>query len=472
MNMIRVSGGLKMESVEKWRKFFKGAGTDICSLIEYAILVAASDCPNEFRRRRDRIAQRLYTSRFIRCGECDAVSLAEPHDDIIDDEDDEEGIKDCQDKDNDKVNSSTGEADGNRASNYSYDEAEALTEEIEEESQVLREVCRIKDILGNPDESDSQLYECLRRLELMQLTVETLKATEIGKQVNLLRKHNSKEIRSTVKRLISGWKELVDEWVKTAGNVAVAAIAGTSPDSVSLATADDENGLPSPPLDEGAFLATQTTSIEISQIFDGMDDDGNPRVAEKTENDEYDDDDDDDDEKQCIVERPHKIKQSAHQSNLSRDSSPCGKQETNRERGGLKRNVQIQASRDCRGHRMSSSSRIITSSGPGRPPISSECRVYRDNVQKHTDLNKNQTKPNSFSLQNHKSKSPDDASVKVKLEAAKRRLQEGYQQVENAKKQRTVQVMELQDLPKQGPKPFHGRPVSQHHRQWMNNRRQ
>jgi hypothetical protein len=40
-----------------------------------------------------------------------------------------------------------------------------------------------------------------------------------------------------------------------------------------------------------------------------------------------------------------------------------------------------------------------------------------------------------------------------------------------AKKQRMVQIMELQDLPKQGPKLFHGRPMSQHHRQWMNNRR-
>jgi hypothetical protein len=42
--------------------------------------------------------------------------------------------------------------------------------------------------------------------------------------------------------------------------------AGTLPDSASPATADDENGLPSPPFDVGAFLATQTTSIEISQV--------------------------------------------------------------------------------------------------------------------------------------------------------------------------------------------------------------
>ena len=40
-----------------------------------------------------------------------------------------------------------------------------------------------------------------------------------------------------------------------------------------------------------------------------------------------------------------------------------------------------------------------------------------------------------------------------------------------AKKQRMVQAIKLQDLPEQGPKLFHGRPVSQRHRQWMNKRR-
>lgn len=38
-----------MGSVEKWRRFFEGAEADICSVIEYAILVAASDYPNELR---------------------------------------------------------------------------------------------------------------------------------------------------------------------------------------------------------------------------------------------------------------------------------------------------------------------------------------------------------------------------------------------------------------------------------------
>ncbi|KAG9147579.1 hypothetical protein Leryth_007367 [Lithospermum erythrorhizon] len=52
--------------------------------------------------------------------------------------------------------------------------------------------------------------------------------------------------------------------------------------------------------------------------------------------------------------------------------------------------------------------------------------------------------------QQEKSRSPDEGSIQVKLEAAKRKLQERYQEAENAKRQRTIQVMELHDIPKQG----------------------
>ena len=47
-----------------------------------------------------------------------------------------------------------------------------------------------------------------------------------------------------------------------------------------------------------------------------------------------------------------------------------------------------------------------------------------------------------------KSKYSEKALVRTKLEAAKRKLHEGYQQAENAKKQRTIQVIELHDIPK------------------------
>lgn len=45
-------------------------------------------------------------------------------------------------------------------------------------------------------------------------------------------------------------------------------LAEGSPDSVivNASVVDEEEGLPSPPLDEGAFLATQTTSMELSEV--------------------------------------------------------------------------------------------------------------------------------------------------------------------------------------------------------------
>ncbi|XP_057866741.2 uncharacterized protein LOC131074193 [Cryptomeria japonica] len=57
-------------------------------------------------------------------------------------------------------------------------------------------------------------------------------------------------------------------------------------------------------------------------------------------------------------------------------------------------------------------------------------------------------------LQECKLKSVNEDFLREKMESSKRRLQQGYQQAERAKRQRTVQVIELQDLPKQ-----HGRPT-------------
>ncbi|KAH6799401.1 Transcription elongation factor family protein [Perilla frutescens var. frutescens] len=44
------------------------------------------------------------------------------------------------------------------------------------------------------DESAEVLFESLRQLQLMPLSVEILKSTEIGKSVYALRKHVSKKI--------------------------------------------------------------------------------------------------------------------------------------------------------------------------------------------------------------------------------------------------------------------------------------
>lgn len=150
---------MKSDSLDFWRHYFRSASCDIFDIIDRAIMVAASDCPKEFRLRRDRIAERLFTCRLTRCSGCERVELAVPGGD----EDDglEGGIAgegcdfEAGGSKESKVNSSRddhGELFMNQESNYSYGEAEALTDEMEKESQILAEVLRIKEILLNSDE--------------------------------------------------------------------------------------------------------------------------------------------------------------------------------------------------------------------------------------------------------------------------------------------------------------------------------
>ncbi|CAD5163353.1 unnamed protein product [Musa acuminata subsp. malaccensis] len=160
-------------SVDYWRKFFRSANSDIFEVIEQAILVAASDCPRQFRSRRDQIVEKLFAALLPRCFGCDRVELRGAEGDG--------SMRRLGEKESKADSSNDGPESLNRAvSNYTYDEAEALTEEIEEEGQIVGEVMRIKEILGNQhDESDAVLLESLRRLQLMELSVDVLKATEI-----------------------------------------------------------------------------------------------------------------------------------------------------------------------------------------------------------------------------------------------------------------------------------------------------
>ncbi|KAK4796191.1 hypothetical protein SAY86_028517 [Trapa natans] len=68
---------------------------------------------------------------------------------------------------------------------------------------------------------------------------------------------------------------------------------------------------------------------------------------------------------------------------------------------------------------------------------------------------------------------PSDQAAMQKFEATKRKLQYSYQQVEKAKKQRTVRFIELHELPKQNAAPLknsHLRSRIQN-RSWANGRR-
>lgn len=153
-------------SLDKWRDYFSGANSDIFNIIEHAIMVAASDCPYDFKVKRDRIAEMLFTCKVTKCFGCDRIELAVPHGDGLEKIDDDKyksgieagGSKDTKES---KVNSSRDDDDDHRevmemnvnhVCNHSYEDAEALTDEIEVESQLLEEVLRIKEIVDNSEE--------------------------------------------------------------------------------------------------------------------------------------------------------------------------------------------------------------------------------------------------------------------------------------------------------------------------------
>lgn len=440
-------------------------------------MVAALDCPKEFRLRRDRIAETLFTCKLTRCTGCARVELAVPGEEYEDetdrgckssglerssgdgdnDDDGDYGFEEGGSKES-KANSSRGDelVDMNvnqNVSNYSYGEAEALTDEIEEGSQIVGEVLRIKDILLNrEDESDSILFESLRKVQLMALSVDTLQATQIGKAVYGLRKHGSKEIRQLARKLVLEWKYLVDEWVNSTKHISQGA-EGT-PDSVNPSVVDEEEeeeGLPSPPLDEGAFFATPTTGMELSQFFEGMDDDGNPQNGgEFLENREN--------ERKPSQERPKVVepkRQTPREANLVPKDNRS--QQMKRQEAPVKPN---------------NNKPLTTNAAPRRPP--------RQSIEQKVDTElKFQQKPNKVSPQKKplngqkdKLKCSDEDAVREKLEVTKRKLQERYQEAENAKRQRTVQIMQLEDLPKQGlgHKNPHFR-QGNHNRHWGNGRR-
>ncbi|XP_027351740.1 probable mediator of RNA polymerase II transcription subunit 26b [Abrus precatorius] len=451
---------MKLGSLDQWRNYFGSANCDIFDIIDHAIMVAASDCPKEFRVRRDAIAERLFSCRLTRCLGCDRVELAVSGDcqnvnGDDDDGDDDGGCKSGFERhgaefeagaSKESKANSCGDMGVNRVSNYSFGEAEALTDEIEEQSQYFEEILRIREILRNrEDASESALFDSLRMLQLMELTVDILKATEIGKAVNPLRKHGSKDIRQLARTLIDGWKEMVDEWVK-ATTITVAGSEGT-PDSVNPSVVDDEEeGLPSPPMDEGAFFVAQTGSIELSQFFDGMDDDdGNPPQSVQL-NKNYDN------RRKPAMDSHVKEKRNSHASNeMTVTTKDSRSQQAKKNDAPAKLNKPVTAD-----------------SGPGRPPKSNMQRKSVEPKMQQKVENSSITKRPPI-VQQDKSKYSDDDAVEVKLEATKRRLHESYQQAENAKKQRTIQVMEINDLPKQGMvhRNSHFKP-GYHNRHWAN----
>ncbi|KAL7092978.1 hypothetical protein ACP275_11G014700 [Erythranthe tilingii] len=407
--------------LDKWRDYFRGANSDIFSIIEHAIMVAASDYPYDFKLKRDRIAEMLFTCKSTKCFGCDRIQLSVPPSAAVcstksggdcDDNQRKSGTTHDGGSKESKVNSGgnyDGDDDYHREvmvmnvnqisdNSYGHDDVVLLTDLIDEENQFFEEVIRIKEIIERSEqESDEALFDSLRRLQLMRLSVEILKVTGIGKTVNSLRKHKSLEIRNLVKTLVKDWKSMVDDaWADAKAATSGADVTTECGKTSAVQQEEEEAGLPSPPLDEGAFFATPT-SMEFSKFFDGIDDNGNPQNSG-----EFD------------KNRENGRERSIEESVLNKQVLP------------------VKPSGPHNGE-----------SGPGRPKVALQSKVQQksdgDAMQKKPVPNHQQAKLN-FS---------NEDSVQTKLEGAKRKLQERYKEIANAKKQRTIQVVELNDLPKQ-----------------------
>ncbi|KAI3421593.1 TFIIS N-terminal domain-containing protein [Psidium guajava] len=178
------------ESLDDWREFFRTTDTDVFEFIEKAITIAVLDHPEDFLSRRGRIVERLFSCETIGARGDRAVASKES-----------------------KANGDRGSAAHDVVSiNDSHERVEALSDDMEDDSQVLGEVLRIKQVLDNSrHESDSALHESLRRLESMNITVDILEKTKIGVSVNSLRRNCiSKQIAQLAHDITMRWKALVE----------------------------------------------------------------------------------------------------------------------------------------------------------------------------------------------------------------------------------------------------------------------
>ncbi|KAL6988059.1 hypothetical protein U1Q18_013806 [Sarracenia purpurea var. burkii] len=225
----------------------------------------------------------------------------------------------------------------------------------------------------------------------------------------------------------SDWRKEVDEWVNASSVVEDDKLEGTENfiDYVNPSLIDDGLGLPLPPMDVGALFTSQISRIELSQFFDGMDDDGNPKSGEEFIENR-------DNGRKHSLDNHDMRKQKSHlpkDANMSvKDTGVTLKRES--------------VAKSTRWPNNESGSRRL-------PKLDLEKKLVDERkVNQNSDMNIIQKRPSAS--RHEKFKFSEEVSVEDKIEAARKKLHEGYQQAENAKKRRTIQFVDVHELPKQG----------------------
>ncbi|KAL3715701.1 hypothetical protein ACJRO7_007441 [Eucalyptus globulus] len=184
-------------------------------------MIAAMDRPRYFRLQRERIAKRLSsatTTQSRRPGCDDPPASHDGRDDCIRAGKGSKTIKDYSrgDVERDRV-------DMNPQSYLDCGGTKAFSDEFDRQSQVVREVLRIKKVLDNSQcESDSALYESLRKLQLMTISMDILEKTKIGITLNSLRRKDvSTQIAQLAHKITMRWKAMVEEICRSTEDNAV-----------------------------------------------------------------------------------------------------------------------------------------------------------------------------------------------------------------------------------------------------------
>lgn len=205
--------------IDDFRSILERSGVDVFTLIDTAILVASLDFGTELKQRRDKIVEMLYASGG-RCRNCDFdVGRINNGNEIK--ESSHEG----------KVSlggGGRGGGGGGGSGSPSTTPRSIHGDEEEEENDdddddvdpyagllddEQKKIYEIKQNLEDPDQSEDSLVDLLQSLADMDITFKALRETDIGRDVNRLRKHSSNDVRRLVKQLVRKWKENVDEWV-------------------------------------------------------------------------------------------------------------------------------------------------------------------------------------------------------------------------------------------------------------------
>lgn len=158
---------MKDNNQEYWKNYFQVMDSDIFEIIDHAIMVAATDHPKEFMLRRGQIAEKLYSCQWTQCCSHEHSVVAVPkktNNDL--------NYECACGRAKSMLTSSAGdlkivlgkqtevgscrddhaEMKISQVRKYTYSEAEALTDELDEENEIIGEVKRIKEILDNSQE--------------------------------------------------------------------------------------------------------------------------------------------------------------------------------------------------------------------------------------------------------------------------------------------------------------------------------